>query len=116
MKKRSVAGVILYPFVTFGLYSLVWLVMTKNEMNRQGADIPTAWLLIIPIINIWWMWKYAVGVEQVTTGKVSAPLAFIILYLIGSIGQAIIQDSFNKVVEITPDSAPIQPPIISQMS
>lgn len=97
MKKRSIAGVLLFPFITFGIYSLYLMVSTKGEMNKLGAKIPTAWLIIIPFVNIWWMWEYSKGAEQVTKEKVNGVLAFILLWLLGFIGQAILQDSFNKV-------------------
>ena len=78
-------------------------------MNENGAKIPTAWLIIVPIVNFWWMWKYGEGVEVVTNGKMSGVLAFILMLLLGFIGQAIIQDSFNKVADGAPSSpAPAQ--------
>jgi hypothetical protein len=88
--------VIVLSIITFGIYALVWMVKTKNEMNTQGANIPTAWLLIVPIVSIWWMWKYAGGVEHVTRGKFSQVISFILLWLLSLIGMAIIQDAFNK--------------------
>jgi hypothetical protein len=67
-------------------------------MNKLGTSIPTAWIWLIPIVGqIWWYWKYSEGVEHVTGGKMSGVLAFILLWLLGAIGQAIIQDSFNKI-------------------
>lgn len=99
MTKRSVIAVLLLTCVTFGIYGLVWMVKTKNEMNTQGASIPTAWLLIVPVVSIWWMWKYAGGVEHVTRGKSSQVIAFILLFVLGVIGMAIIQDAFNKVAD-----------------
>lgn len=108
MKKRNPLAVILLTFITFGLYGIYWLVVTKGEMNQRGAKIPTAILIIIPLVNIWWMWEYSVGVEHVTKGKMSSVLAFILLWLLGFIGMAIIQDSFNNAAgeEI---AAPAQP-------
>ncbi|MEI6481406.1 MAG: DUF4234 domain-containing protein [Candidatus Saccharibacteria bacterium] len=97
MKNRSPIAVALLPLVTFGIYGIFWYVGTKEEMNAQGADIPTAWLLIIPLANIYWMWKYCGGVEKVTNAKYSQVMAFVLVYLLGSIGGAIIQDAFNKV-------------------
>lgn len=97
MKNRSPVAVLLLPFVTFGIYSLYWLVKTKGEMKTLGADIPTAWLLIVPFVNIWWYWKYCQGVEKVTNGKLSGVLSFIGFLLIGFIMSAIVQDSFNNV-------------------
>lgn len=113
MKYRSPIAVALLPFITFGIYGLVWEVKTKNEMNRLGSSIPTAWLIIIPLINLWWLWKYCEGVERVSGGKLSAVLAFVLLFLLGFIGAAIIQNEFNKVgdqaVAATAE-APVQQP------
>jgi len=109
MKKRSPVAVLLLPFVTFGIYSIYWSVATKIEMNKLGAKIPTAWLIIIPIVNIWWMWKHSEGVEIVTKEKMSAVLAFILQFLLGFIGQAIIQDSLNKVSEAPAAVPPAEP-------
>ena len=109
MTKRSVVAVILLTLVTFGIYGLVWIVKTKNEMNSLGAQIPSGWLLLIGMIifplAIWWYWKYAGGVEHVTRGRQTQVLAFILMLLLGIIGMAIIQAEFNKL-----DGAPGQLP------
>jgi hypothetical protein len=97
MKNRSVVAVLLLSIITFGIYALVWIVKTKNEMNSVGASIPTAWLIIIPLVNIWWLWKYSEGVEVSTRNGLSSPIAFILLFVLGLIGMAIIQNQFNKV-------------------
>jgi len=99
MNKRSVVAVILLSIITFGIYALVWFVKTKGEMVKTGADIPTAWLLIVPIANLYWQWKWAGGVEHVTRGKMSQAVAFILVFLLGLIGMAIIQSSFNKAID-----------------
>ena len=51
MKNRNPIAVALLPLITFGIYSLYWQVKTKGEMNSLGADIPTAWLIVIPLVN-----------------------------------------------------------------
>jgi hypothetical protein len=110
MKKRSPAAVLLLPLVTFGIYALYWQVKTKGEMNKLGATIPTAWLIIVPFVNLWWLWKYSEGVDKVTGGKMSAVLAFVLLFLLGFIGGAIIQSSFNEVGETAAaESKPADP-------
>jgi len=96
MQKRSVVMVVILTLITFGIYGLVWYVKTKGEMVQQGADIPSAILIIIPIANIYWMWKWAGGVEHVTRGKTSQVIAFILVFVLGIIGMAIIQSSFNE--------------------
>lgn len=99
MQKRSVVGVIVLTLVTFGIYSLYWHIKTKDEMVEMGADIPTAWLLLIPFANIYWYWKWCGGVEYATRGKMSQAVTLLLSLLLGLIGMAIIQDSFNKAID-----------------
>lgn len=110
MKQRNPIAVALLPFVTFGIYSIYWAVKTKGEMNNLGAPrIPTAWLLIVPIVNYWWYWKYSEGVKHVTKGKMDSIIAFILLVLLGFIGQAIVQNTFNETAAAAPAKASTPP-------
>jgi hypothetical protein len=109
MENRSLVTVFLLTFVTFGIYGIYWHVKTKGEMNARGAEIPTAWLLIVPFVNIWWLWKYCEGVEHVTGGKLSTVTAFLVLWLLGFIGMLIAQDAFNKVQGAPAAAAPQAP-------
>jgi len=116
MKQRSPIAVFLLSLVTGGIYSWYWAVKTKGEMNNLGEKIPTAWIWLIPMVgSIWWLWKYSEGVEHVTNEKVSGVLAFVLLFLLGNIGQAIIQDSFNKIVAVAP-MAPVQPSYVQPVN
>jgi hypothetical protein len=99
MTKRSVAGVILLTLVTFSIYQIYWYVKTKDEMVAQGAEIPTGWLLLVPFANIYWLWKWCTGVEHVTRGKTSAPVALLLMILLSVIGSAILQSQFNAIAE-----------------
>lgn len=119
MKQRNPIAVFLLSLVTCGIYSLYWLVKTKGEMNKMGEKIPTAWIWLIPFVgSIWWLWKYSEGVEHITGEKPSGVMAFVLLFLLGNIGQAIIQDYFNKVGEkvITPATADSTTPIAPVVS
>ena len=97
MKKRNPVAVLFLPFFTFGIYNWVWYVKTKNEMNRMGATIPSAWLIIIPLANIYWFWVYGTGVAMVTKGAHSALGSFLLRLFLGPIGCAITQNELNKV-------------------
>jgi len=99
MKKRSVVGVILLTLVTFGIYHIYWSVATKDEMVELGAEIPTGWLLIVPIANLYWVWKWCVGVEHVSRGKMSAAVGMLLMVLLGVIGTAIMQSTFNQIAD-----------------
>lgn len=99
MINRSPVAVLLYSIITCGIWSLVWFVKTKGELVSLGADIPTAWLLIVPIANFYWIWKYSEGVEKVTGGKTTAALALVLLLLLGPIGSMVLQGKFNELVK-----------------
>ena len=105
MTKRSPVAVFFLSIFTLGIYIIVWRVKTKGEMNRLGSNIPTAWLIIIPFVNIWWLWEYAGGVEKITNKAMSQVVAFILLILLSAIGDAVIQDAFNKVNLVSDVSA-----------
>lgn len=99
MTKRSVVLVIVFSLITFGIYHLYWYVKTKDEMLAMGASIPTGWLLIIPFANIYWIWKWSMGVEHVSRGRLSGPVTFLLMFLLGVIGTAILQATFNSVAD-----------------
>lgn len=109
MRNRSLGKMILLYIVTFGIYSLYWSVSTKNEMNKLGANVPTAWLLIVPFVSIYWLWKYSEAVEQTTHSKISTPLAFVIEAFVGPIGDLVIQSEFNKLSAAPAGGAPVAP-------
>ena len=97
MKHRNPIMVIIWSLITLGIYGLFWDVTTTNEMNTKGAQIPTAWLSIIPLVNYFWLWKFSEGVEVVTSKKMGVAVAFCLLFFLGVIGMAIIQDKLNQV-------------------
>jgi hypothetical protein len=97
VQERNPITVIILTLCTFGIYGLIWLVRTKNEMNELGAEIPTAWLLIIPIANIFWLWKYCEGFEVVTKGEEqSGAMVFLIYIIFSPAAVYIVQTGLNK--------------------
>ncbi len=83
--------------IVSGFYSLYWLIDTARVLRREtGERIPLAILLVIPLANYWWMWRYGSAAEKYTSGKVQGVLGFILLALLGPIGMGILQDSYNK--------------------
>jgi len=95
MQQRSPVAVFFLAILTLGIYQLVWYVKTGRELRSKGAEVPTAWLLIIPIANIYWLIKWCQGVGKVA--NFSAVAAFLVLLFLGPIGVAIIQSHFNRV-------------------
>lgn len=107
VKHRNIFLVYLFSFITFGIYALYWTVSTKNEMNRLGASIPTAWLIIVPIANIYWTYKYCEGFS-VNVKKDNNTILWFVLYLfVGIIMPAIIQSELNKLAVPAAPGTPI---------
>ncbi len=99
VEKRSLVAMFFLSIFTFGIYYLYWTVKTKNELNGMGGRIPTAFLLIIPVANFYFWYKYA---QAYTTyiKKGSEPLLYLlVIALVGWIGMFIIQDGLNEYAE-----------------
>ena len=99
IKHRDILTVYLLTIITFGIYGIYWEVKTKDEINSLGADIPTAWLLIVPIANIYWLYKYADGYANKVKKDKNGVLWFIVFWLIGIITPAIVQSDLNKIAD-----------------
>ena len=97
--KRDIVVVYLLTIITFGIYGIYWEVKTKEEINSLGADIPTAWLLIVPIANIYWLYKYAEGFSTKVKKDNNGILWFIVFWLITIIMPAVVQTELNKLAE-----------------
>ena len=97
LSRRSLIKVYVFGIITLGIYFIFWLIKTKNEMNSLGAEIPTAWLLIIPIANIYWLYRYAEGFSKVIKKDNNPGLWFILFWLVPIIIPAIVQSELNKI-------------------
>lgn len=97
MTQRSPIMVFVLATITLGIYGIYWLAKTKGEMNTKGAQIPTTWLIIVPLVCYYYYWKFSEGVETVTAKGMGAAVSFLLLILLGSIGMAVVQSSLNKV-------------------
>lgn len=65
--------------VTFGIYIFYWAVLLKRMLVEQGeTDLPTSWLLIIPLANLYLMWLVFQVVETRSKGKLNALLMMIL--------------------------------------
>ncbi|MEA3329616.1 MAG: DUF4234 domain-containing protein [Nanoarchaeota archaeon] len=99
VKHRNIFLVYLFGFITLGIYSIYWMVSTKNEINSLGAQIPTGWLVIIPIANIFWLYKYCEGFSMYVKKDDKTLLWFLLYIFIGIIMPGIIQSGLNKLVQ-----------------
>lgn len=94
---RNLWTMALLMLVTLGLYTIYWLVVTKLELNRAGAQIPSAWLFIIPLVNIYFLFKFAEGFcEVVLKNKEYAVGYFVLILLTFPIAELIYQFKINE--------------------
>jgi hypothetical protein len=79
LKHRSLFLITLLTIITFGIYQIYWYFITKTEMNvLNGKEYKVPFFLwfFIPIINIWWFWRFAKAIEKSTKGNVGRWTAF----------------------------------------
>jgi hypothetical protein len=96
IKQRNIVLIYILSIITFGIYGIYWSVVTKDEINSLGANIPTAWLIIIPIANLYWLYRYCEGFSQFVKKDNNTILWFIVYALVGIIMPAIVQSELNK--------------------
>ncbi len=99
IKKRNPAAVIIFSIITLGIYAIYWIVKTKEEIKSLGADIPTAWLIIIPIANLYFMYKYAEGFSVYVKKDNNAIVWFLLYFFVGPLFVILVQIELNKLAE-----------------
>lgn len=52
MQKRSLVKIFFLFIITLGIYRLIWVIKTRNEMIEKGQKIPTIWLFLLPYILV----------------------------------------------------------------
>lgn len=98
LKERNLWVMAILSVITCGLYFIYWLVKTKNEITCLGAEIPTAFLVIIPIANIYFWYKYAQGFTDYIKKNGESVAYFLLLLLLPMIGMLVVQAAMNKAV------------------
>jgi hypothetical protein len=99
IKKRNIVLVYVFSIITLGIYAIYWVVKTKGEMNSLGAKIPTCWLLIIPIANLYFMYRYCEGFATKVKKDNNTILWFIVTIIVGIVMPAIVQSELNKLAK-----------------
>jgi hypothetical protein len=93
LKHRSLLGITLLTLITFGIYPIYWFFITKTEMNvlnGKSVKVPFFLFYFIPIINIWWFWRFAKAIEKTTKGNVGKWSAFLVPPILEALAGAII--------------------------
>jgi len=102
-KERNILLVYILGFVTLGIYFIYWMYKTENELNELRANIPTFILYFIPIVNIYWLYRYTKGWAYVS--KREDVIAYFILFLFfGIVMPYLVQKSLNQIAKIMVDN------------
>jgi hypothetical protein len=99
IQRRSPAMVIILGIITCGIYTIYWFVKTKDEINGLGAEIPTGWLMIIPIANLYFDYKYAEGFSIHVKKDNNAIMWFLLLFLVAPVAVILFQIELNKLAQ-----------------
>ena len=111
MVKRNLFLVWLLTSLTQGLYTLFWYVKTKREMTNLGESIRPAWMLIIPVVNWYWLWNYSQAVSKVINQKLRPITIFKILISIPILSNILITGVLlakRGIISTTLDESKIQ--------
>lgn len=99
MEKRDLISMFFLSIVTLGIYHIYWIVKTKTAMNKLGAHIPTAWLMIVPFVNFYFGWKFCNAFAE-KVQKDNNEISYFLLYvLLPFISMLIFQYYINQKVK-----------------
>ena len=96
IKKRNPVLIVVYSIITAGIYFIYWAVKTKEEIKSLGADIPTVWFIIVPIGNLYLLYKYAEGFSKYVKKDNQGLLWFLVAMIAFPVFPVIVQIELNK--------------------
>jgi len=97
VEERSIIKIYILGIITCGIYFIYWFWKSKNDINELGGDIPPAWMYLIPIVDIYWLYRYAENFSKVIKKDDNAILWFLLFWFVTIITPAIVQSELNKI-------------------
>lgn len=95
-QKRSLFEVAVLTIITLGFYHIYWLVKVKGEMNRAGAQVPTAWLMIVPLANFYFFWQWSQAFADRVQKDNNGLAYFLLVLFLPFLSTLILQYYINK--------------------
>jgi hypothetical protein len=127
-KIRNPLAPALLPFITLGIYALVWYYKVNKEMAEMGKArnteemgtspgtsllaVMVGWIIIVPpFLSFYNTWKRKAAAENATgqTGGMEPGLGFLLTILLSPVGYYIFQRDLNNVVQAQASGSPLPP-------
>ena len=104
MEERNPALVVLFTVLTLGIYGIYWSYKTHGELKELGEELPPFVLLLVPVVNLYYLYKYIRAVESATEASIGVQA--IILLFIGLAYPGFVQHKLNGLneTEVNDDS------------
>ena len=100
VKERNPILVILFTFLTCGIYLMFWMYSTSKELNEKGtletdATMMLVFLFLGPLALLTY-WKYSKAIESLSGGEKSAGMLFVIALVFFPAFLYMAQSELNK--------------------
>jgi len=95
-KERKIWLIYLLGFLTFGIYFIYWFYVTSKELQELGADIPSFILFLLPVANLYWVYRYIEEWARIT-GKDNPILYFLVFLFFNIAIPFLVQKELNNI-------------------
>lgn len=103
VKERNPIFVVVVSIITLGIYCLYWFYSTRKELNEltSQSSSPVLWTigLLIPIVNIYVLWKYSEDTEMASKKAQNKVVLFLAWLVFFPIAQFLTQEELNKLAK-----------------
>ena len=96
MQKRSLVTMFFLGLATLGIYFVYWFFATRRELVEKGAEIHSAWFSIIPILNVYFLYKYSEAFNKYVSKDNSVINYTLLLILVPGGSEFILQNLINN--------------------
>jgi hypothetical protein len=96
IKERNIFLVYLYSVLSFGIYSMYWMVSTKRDINSLGGEIPSTWICVIPFAGIYYNYKYCESFAKEVKKDGNTIMYFCLSMFLWPVIPALVQSSLNN--------------------
>jgi hypothetical protein len=101
VKRRSLIFQFVVYLLTFSLYSLYWYYSTMNEMTKLNGERTNAalwtFLMIIPVVNFFAMWKHSEAADHAFEGTYPAVLLWVLWIFAQPAMWILVQVELNRI-------------------